>query len=51
MEQSKGQYTSEKQITAATEVYTKIFENRKSELSIVLEKLTEALIEVEPTNA
>lgn len=51
MEQSKGQYTSEKQITAATEVYTKIFENRKSELSIVLEKLTEALTEVEPTNA
>ena len=49
MEASKGQYTSEKQIASATEVYTKIFETRKTELSIVLEKLNESL--AEPTNA
>jgi|LakMenE18May11ns_1017448.scaffolds.fasta_scaffold9958659_14 hypothetical protein len=51
MAESKGQYTSEKQIAAASEVYTKLFESRKAELGIVLEKLTESLSEVEPTNA
>ena len=43
--ESKGQYTPEKQIEAATNVYSNLVENRLSELKITLESLENAQLE------
>jgi hypothetical protein len=51
MEESKGKYTSENQIKIATEIYTNLFENRKAELTILLENSLVSLNQTEPTNA
>jgi len=47
--ESKGMYTSEKQVEAATKVYSALVENRQSELKITLEALEDA--QKEKTNA
>ena len=47
--ESKGRYTSEKQVEAATKVYSALVENRQSELKITLEALEDA--QKEKTNA
>jgi len=49
--ESKGLYTSEKQIAAATNVYSTLVENRLSELKITLETLEEAQKQTTTTNA
>ena len=49
--ESKGLYTSEKQISAASKVYTTLQENRINELKITLETLENAQKELQTTNA
>lgn len=49
--ESKGLYTSEKQIEAATAVYSTLRENRLSELKITLETLENTQKEITTTNA
>jgi hypothetical protein len=49
--ESKGLYTSEKQIAAATNVYSTLVENRLSELKITLEALEDAQKQSSTTNA
>lgn len=49
--QTKGQYTEEKQVTIATEVYSSLIEDRINELKITLESLENAQQELETTNA
>jgi hypothetical protein len=49
--ESKGGYTSEKQVSAASKVYTALHENRISELKITLETLENAEKELNTTNA
>ena len=48
--ESKGQYTTEKQLEAATTVYSTLVENRLSELKITLESLENAQLEASTTN-
>lgn len=49
--ESKGLYTSENQFKRATEVYSKLQENRINELKISLENLENAQKELDTTNA
>lgn len=51
IEESKGQYTSEKQIESATTVYGSILENRINEIRISLEKLEDSNKSLTKTNA
>lgn len=49
--ETKGAYTSEKQVETATKVYTSLFENRINEMKITLETLENAQKEIEETKA
>ena len=49
--ETKGSYSIEKQLEAATSVYTALHENRINELKISLENLENAQKELETTNA
>jgi len=49
--ESKGGYTSEKQVSVASKVYTALHENRISELKITLETLENSEKELNTTNA
>jgi hypothetical protein len=48
--ESKGSYTSEKQVEAATKVYDALQQNRISEMKISLERLEDAQKELQTTN-
>jgi hypothetical protein len=48
--ESKGSYTSEKQVEAATKVYNALQQNRISEMKISLERLEDAQKELQTTN-
>jgi len=49
--ESKGNYTEEKQVKIATDVYSKLHQNRINELKITLETLENSKKELETTNA
>lgn len=49
--ESKGFYTEEKQVKIATDVYSKLHQNRINELKITLETLENSQKELETTNA
>lgn len=48
--ESKGLYTTERQVNEATKVYEGLYENRLAELRITLESLEEAKRQLETTN-